>query len=93
MILRLLYERFIQIEDLDTFHLLGIDQNEYQKILTETSISVPEQFLQYFACRKQDEGEIERTPEEILNEFIGFKDRNGIKYECNATKWVAIYWS
>ena len=74
VVLRLLYEKFIKIEDLDTFHLLGIEQNEYQKILTETSISVPEQFLQDFASRKQDESEIERTPEEILNEFIGFKD-------------------
>ena len=88
IVLRLLYEKFIQIEDLDTFHLLGIEQNEYQKILTETSMSIPEQFLQDLASRKQEESEIERTPEEILNEFIVFKDRNGIKYECNATKLV-----
>ena len=88
VVLRLLYEKFIKIEDLDIFHLLGIEQNEYQKILTETSMSIPEQFLQDLASRKQDESEIERTPEEVLNEFIGLKDRNGIKYECNATKLV-----
>ena len=36
VILRLLYEHFIGISDLNTFHLLGIEQNEYQQISTES---------------------------------------------------------
>ena len=83
-----MYEKFWKIEDLDTFHLLGIEQNEYQKTLTKTSISVPEQFLQDFTIRRMFESEIEQTPEDFLSEFIRFKDRGGIKYECNATKLV-----
>ena len=85
---RLLYEKFIKIEDLDTSYLLGIEQNKYQKILTETSISIPGQFLQDFTSRRMFVSEIEQTPEDLLNEFLGFKDRGGIKYECNATKLV-----
>ena len=83
-----MYEKFTKIEDLNTFHLLGIEQNEYQKILTETSISVPEQFLQDFTSRRMFESEIEQTPEDLLSEFMRFKDRGGIKYEFNATKLV-----
>ena len=56
--------------------------------LFSTSEILQELFWDRNACRRQEEGEIERTPEEMLNEFIGFKDRNGIKYECNATKLV-----
>ena len=56
--------------------------------MTETSVSVPEQFLQDFTGRRLFESEIEQTPEDLLNEFIRFKDRGGIKYECNATKLV-----
>ena len=79
VVLRLSYEKFIKIEDLDTFYPLSIEQNEYQKILTETSISISEQFLQDFTSRRMFENLIEQTPEDLLNEFLGFKDRGGIK--------------
>ena len=83
-----MYERFIELEGLDTFHLQGIDHNEYQKILTESSITVPEQFLEYFTSKLLFEHETEMTPEQILETFVHFKYKCGIKYECNSTKLV-----
>ena len=88
IILRLLYERFIELDGLDTFHLQGIDHNEYQKILTESSITVPEQFLENLTSRLLFEHETELTPEQILEAFVNFKHKCGIKYECNSTKLV-----
>ena len=87
VILRLLYEHFIGISDLDTFHLLGIEQNDYQKILTESSISIPELFLQDLSSKIYDSSK-EYSPEMLLMSFNTYKEMQSMRFYCNATKLV-----
>ena len=88
VVLRLLYEHFTELNDLETFHLLGIEQNSYQQILTETSTSAPDQFLEYLTTITRPMSEIEYTPEELFLIFNEFKFKNDIRFGCNSTKFI-----
>ena len=87
VILRLLYEHFIGISDLDSFHLLGIEQNDYQKILTESSVTIPELFLMDMTFRSTTQSS-EYSPEILLNMFNTYKFNQSMKFDCNSTKLV-----
>ena len=88
VVLRLLYEHFTELSDLDAFHLLGIEQNSYQQILTETSTPAPDQFLEHLTTSTRPISEMEYTPEKLFLIFNEFKLDNDIRFQCNSTKFI-----
>jgi len=86
-VLLLMYEYFIHLPDLDKFHTEKIVQNEYQKILAESSTkTIPELFLEEFTTKNYDEGWVEKSGDELIAMFDKFKSKNGFTFESDIRK-------
>lgn len=87
VVLRMVYEELTSLDELDSFHTERIEQNEYQKILSESfSQSIPEQFLNYLTGKYIDTNEELFTSIELLNLFDTWRQNTGFKYECDCAK-------
>jgi len=85
IVLRMIYEYLTSLDGLDIFHTLRIEQNEYQKTLSEASVPIPQQFLRHMAGTYEQDSEL-FTSSELLNIFMNWRDYNQIKYECDSSK-------
>ena len=85
IVLRMIYEYLTSLDGLDIFHTLRIEQNEYQKTLSEASVPIPQQFLRHMAWTYEQDSEL-FTSSELLNVFMNWRDYNQIKYECDSSK-------
>jgi hypothetical protein len=86
-VLLLMYDYFIHLPKLDTFHTEKIVQNAYQKVLAESSTkTIPELFLEDFTRQNYDECWVERNGTDLITMFNSFKTKNGFTFECDASK-------
>jgi len=86
-VLLMLYEYFINLPNLDTFHTELIEQNEYQKAIAESfSMSVPELFLEHLTRENYTKEKFSYYGEELLQEFTVFKNGRKFNYECDCIK-------
>ena len=84
--LKTCYEHFKSIPDMDKFAELHLPVTEYHTELKQLSMSPIELFVRdYVETAVKDEFVI--TSKELYEEFKGFVDDNGIKYEVNANQF------
>jgi hypothetical protein len=85
-VVRMVFEYLTSIDGLDVFHTERIQQNEYQKTLSEATVSIPERFMRHLTATYLNIEEKTFTAEDILCFFIAWRDRNKFVYECDSSK-------
>ena len=86
-VLLMMYVYFINLPNLDTFHLESIEQNAYQKTIANGfDKSVPLLFMEQFVLDHYKDGLVEKLGCEMLDLFNKFKSKNNFVYECDSRK-------
>lgn len=85
-VIKIMYEYFKNIKNLENFAKLEKPLTEYQKNIQEQNISPIELWLESFTLKHQNKDVIELTGTDALKYFETWKEQNKVKYDVNATK-------
>lgn len=86
IVVRMIFEELTSIDGLDIFHTERIQQNEYQKTLSEATVSIPERFMRHLTATYMHLKEKTFSAEDMLCAFAAWRNMNDFKYECDSAK-------
>jgi hypothetical protein len=84
-VVKICYEYFKSIPEMDEFHLLKIPETEYQNNLKELSISPIECWLKDFSAQSLED-EVTLLGTQTLHSFQQWCENNGVKYDIDSKK-------
>lgn len=85
-VIKMMYDYFKNIPNMDEFHKLEKPTTEYQKNIQEANVSVPEMWLKHLVYQREKEYEVELLPKEIFQLFQEWATTNNFKYDVNSVK-------
>lgn len=85
-VIKMMYDYFKSIPNMDEFHKLEKPTTEYQKNIQEANVSVPEMWLKHLTYQHQNDYEVELLPKEIFQKFQEWATTNNFKYDVNSVK-------
>lgn len=87
-VIYILYEYLINIPGLASFHEKPIPLTEYQKVVQESTRDPLDIYLENFTYKNLDKNEVIIKSNDLLNDFITWRDMNGIKYDTSVVKII-----
>jgi hypothetical protein len=85
-VIKMMYNYFKNMPDIDKFHIISKPTTEYQKNLQDGNVSVPELWLKHFVNQHINSNEIELLGKETFDLFQQWSTANHFKYEINSVK-------
>ena len=85
-VIKMMYNYFKNIPDIDKFHTISKPTTEYQKNIQDGNVSVPELWLKHFINQNINSNEIELLGKETFDLFQQWATTHKFKYEINSVK-------